>query len=169
MSHLLCILLVYSWDPVTMSSPKCFSNAKRESFWASCWHDGAINHFLPSWWPVRNVRSRSLIDLNSFTLHPLLLELGTAGLQLCSSSNLGNCKKANFTQTQAFQTSLITWDFLCCAFKLYVLYKKHTGDNFFHIFLVWLWSVLPRLQLWEHKYSQCHSKREGEMAPAFLF
>lgn len=35
--------------------------------------------------------------LNSFIFHPLLLKLGTAGLEFCSSSNLGNCKKANHT------------------------------------------------------------------------
>lgn len=69
---------------------------------------------------------------------------------------------------QAFQTSLIIiWDFLYCPFKHYVLYKKHTGGNFFHIFLVWLLSVLPRLRPWEHKCLEC--RREGSSIPLLIF
>lgn len=69
---------------------------------------------------------------------------------------------------QAFQTSvIIIWDFLYCPFKHYVLYKKHTGGNFFHIFLVWLLSVLPRLRPWEHKCLEC--RREGSSIPLLIF
>lgn len=72
---------------------------------------------------------------------------------------------------QALQTSLIIWDFLYCALKQYVLYIKHTGDNFFHIFLVWFLSVPPRLHLREYKHSvrQQERGREGSSIPILIF
>lgn len=160
MFHFFCILPMYSWDSISLTLPK-----GKVLGLLLTWCCNKL--FLHSWWWKQNVKLRSLIELNSFTSHLLLLKLGTVILEICSSPNLGNCKKANFTQTQAFQTSLIILDFLYCAFKLCVLYKKHTGDNFSHIFLVWL-LFFPGCSS-ENTGIHSVTAEEKEWSPAFLF
>lgn len=153
-----------------MSLPKIYSKDKmhkKERFWAFYWYDVEIIFFLPvnqyafpgwgNWW-------------NWTALHSIHFCWGWEQLaqELCSSSNLGHYKKENFTQTQAFQTSLITWNFLCCAFKPYVLNKKHTGDNFFHIFLVCLLSILfQAVALGTEAFTV--TEKEGFSIPILIF